>query len=120
MICLKCLTDQRKKARRLSEKQRVFTQMVCLLVAWAVAHGYELTYSQAYRPPALARLYKKLKKGIANSKHCMRLAVDFNLFIGGVYQAKTEAYLPLGKYWKSIGGTWGGDFKRKDGNHFGY
>ncbi|EIH4172001.1 M15 family metallopeptidase, partial [Escherichia coli] len=48
----------------------------------------------------------------------LRLAVDFNLFINGKYQADTDAYRPLGEYWESIGGTWGGRFSRADGNHF--
>ncbi|EOT8011848.1 TPA: M15 family metallopeptidase, partial [Escherichia coli] len=53
-----------------------------------------------------------------NSLHTLRLAVDFNLFINGKYQADTDAYRPLGEYWESIGGTWGGRFSRADGNHF--
>jgi len=45
--------------------------------------------------------------------------VDFNLFINGRYQDKSEAYLPLGEYWESLGGSWGGRFKSNpDGNHF--
>ncbi|MBB9356801.1 M15 family metallopeptidase, partial [Escherichia coli] len=60
----------------------------------------------------------KTGKGIRNSLHTLRLAVDFNLFINGEYQADTDAYRPLGEYWESIGGTWGGRFSRADGNHF--
>ncbi len=60
-------------------------------------------------------------KGIANSLHCQRLAVDFNLFINGIYQTDTAAYKPLGEYWESLGGAWGGRFKsRPDGNHFSF
>ncbi|RAP72898.1 D-alanyl-D-alanine carboxypeptidase family protein [Candidatus Erwinia dacicola] len=45
--------------------------------------------------------------------------MDFNLFINGQYQTDSAAYLPLGEYWESLGGTWGGRFKsRPDGNHF--
>ncbi|HGV6771546.1 TPA: M15 family metallopeptidase, partial [Escherichia coli] len=55
---------------------------------------------------------------IRNSLHTLRLAVDFNLFINGEYQTDTDAYRPLGEYWESIGGTWGGRFSRADGNHF--
>ncbi|ELR1854532.1 M15 family metallopeptidase, partial [Escherichia coli O22:H8] len=60
----------------------------------------------------------KTGKGIRNSLHTLRLAVDFNLFINGEYQTDTDAYRPLGEYWESIGGTWGGRFSRADGNHF--
>ncbi|MCF4091851.1 M15 family metallopeptidase, partial [Escherichia coli] len=65
-----------------------------------------------------AALNAKSGKGIRNSLHTLRLAVDFNLFINGEYQADTDAYRPLGEYWESIGGTWGGRFSRADGNHF--
>lgn len=38
----------------------------------------------------------------ANSVHKQRLAIDLNLFKGGVYQTSTEAHKPLGEYWKSL------------------
>ncbi|HFO5822228.1 TPA: M15 family metallopeptidase, partial [Escherichia coli] len=80
--------------------------------------GYRLTFGEAYRTPEQAALNAKSGKGIRNSLHTLRLAVDFNLFINGKYQADTDAYRPLGEYWESIGGTWGGRFSRADGNHF--
>lgn len=120
MACLNCLEEKRKKAVRLSEKQRIFTQMVGLLINWAFQHGYELTFGETWRTKEQAEWYAAKGIGTLNSPHCDRLAVDFNLFIEGVYQTKTEAYEPLGKYWKSIGGKWGGDFKKRDGNHFQY
>lgn len=100
----------------LSEKQAVFTVMIAQLINWADEHGYRLTFGEAYRTPEQAALNAKSGKGIANSLHTQRLAVDFNLFINGQYQTGTEAYKPLGEYWESIGGAWGGRFK--DGNHF--
>ncbi|CNE70409.1 M15 family metallopeptidase [Yersinia kristensenii] len=103
----------------LSEKQQKFTQMIGMLITFAYANGYQLTFGEAYRTPAQAALNAKAGIGISNSLHTSRLAVDFNLFINGVYHTKTEAFLPLGKYWESIGGTWGGRFKSNpDGNHF--
>ncbi|MDM4069633.1 M15 family metallopeptidase, partial [Escherichia coli] len=88
------------------------------LIHWAQEHGYRLTFGEAYRTPEQAALNAKSGKGIRNSLHTLRLAVDFNLFINGEYQADTDAYRPLGEYWESIGGTWGGRFSRADGNHF--
>ncbi|MCX8311186.1 M15 family metallopeptidase, partial [Escherichia coli] len=88
------------------------------LIHWAQEHGYRLTFGEAYRTPEQAALNAKSGKGIRNSPHTLRLAVDFNLFINGKYQADTDAYRPLGEYWESIGGTWGGRFSRADGNHF--
>ncbi|MGQ6441312.1 M15 family metallopeptidase [Serratia sp. IR-2025] len=103
----------------LSEKQQLFTVMIAQLIYWADERGYRLTFCEAYRTPEQAARNAKTGAGIANSLHTQRLAVDFNLFINGQYQTQTEAYLPLGEYWESIGGSWGGRFKsRPDGNHF--
>lgn len=103
----------------LSEKQQLFTQLVAQLIGWAGEHGYQLTFGEAYRTPEQAKLNAKNGSGIANSLHTQRLAVDLNLFIKGEYQTQTEDYLPLGEYWESLGGSWGGRFKsRPDGNHF--
>ena len=83
---------------------------------FAEKHGYQLTFGEAYRTPEQAKLNAKSGKGISNSLHTIRLAVDFNAFYNNMYLTKTEDYTPLGLYWESIGGTWGGRFK--DGNHF--
>jgi len=90
-------------------KQGIFAQKIARLLLHAEQLGYVLTFGDAYRPP-------EATWGHPNSLHKMRLAVDFNLFINGKYQSDSLAYLPLGVYWESIGGTWGGRFE--DGNHF--
>ena len=102
----------------LSEKQQLFTVKISQLILWADEHGYRLTFGEAYRTPEQAALNAKKGSGIANSLHTQRLAVDFNLFIGGKWQTDSAAYLPLGEYWESIGGAWGGRFSKPDGNHF--
>ena len=103
----------------LSEKQQLFTIMVANLIQWAETKGFRLTFGEAYRTPEQAALNARKGSGISNSLHTQRLAVDFNLFINGQYQTSTEAYTPLGEYWESLGGVWGGRFKtRPDGNHF--
>ncbi|WP_318365980.1 M15 family metallopeptidase [Enterobacter sp.] len=103
----------------LGEKQQLFVVMIAQLINWAQDRGYRLTFGEAYRTPEQAALNARKGSGISNSLHTQRLAVDFNLFINGVYQTKTENYLPLGEYWESIGGAWGGRFKSNpDGNHF--
>ncbi|MBW5852809.1 M15 family metallopeptidase [Yersinia enterocolitica] len=103
---------------KLSTKQQQFTTMVARLITYANEQGYGLTFGEAWRTPEQAKLNAQKGSGIANSLHCQRLAVDFNLFIDGEYQTRTEAYRPLGEFWESIGGAWGGRFKRPDGNHF--
>lgn len=101
----------------LSAKQRAFARMVGLLIEHAYQQGYELTFGDAYRDPRLhGAVGVKAGYGSANSCHKLRLAVDFNLFKGGKYLTATEDYRPLGEFWESIGGSWGGRFA--DGNHF--
>lgn len=103
----------------LGEKQQLFTVMIGNLINWAEEKGYRLTFGEAYRTPEQAALNAKKGSGISNSLHTQRLAVDFNLFINGQYMTRTEDYRPLGEYWESIGGSWGGRFKSNpDGNHF--
>lgn len=103
----------------LSEKQQVFTALVAQLINFAGDHGMRLTFGEAYRTPEQAGLNASKGTGISNSLHSQRLAVDFNLFIDGVYKTRTEDYRALGEYWESIGGSWGGRFKNNpDGNHF--
>ncbi len=93
---------------KLSTKQQKFTQMIARLIIYAESLGYGLTFGDAYAVTG----HKK------NSFHYSRLAVDFNLFKDGEYLTETTDHLELGKYWESIGGTWGGRFNSPDGNHY--
>lgn len=104
----------------LGEKQRRFTELLARLIQWAYDNGFELTLGEAYRTPEQAALNAQKGSGISNSLHTRRLAIDMNLFIEGQYQTQSEAYRPLGEYWKSLDPLccWGGDFSRPDGNHF--
>lgn len=90
----------------LGEKQRKFARMIADLILFAYEHGYELTFGDAWATAG----HKK------NSNHYIRLAIDLNLFKDGVWLKKTTDHLPLGEYWESIGGSWGGRFD--DGNHY--
>lgn len=98
----------------LGEKQRKFTLMVSDLINWAYQNGFELTFGDAWAKSGHSK----------NSFHYKRLAVDLNLFKDGQYLTNTEDHKPLGFYWKSLGGTWGGDFGKNggvsDGNHYSY
>ncbi len=100
----------------LGQKQRKFTRMIADLIIWAYANGYELTFGEAQRSPLQADANAASGRGISNSLHLIRLAVDFNLFRDGVFLTSTEEHRPLGEFWESIGGTWGGRFN--DGNHY--
>lgn len=103
----------------LGEKQRRFTLMAAKLIEHIYASGYQATFGDAYRDPRVHGQMgaKKVNSySAANSCHKLRLAVDLQLFKDGVYLTSTEDYTFAGKYWESIGGTWGGRFN--DGNHF--
>lgn len=105
----------------LGEQQQLFTHNIGKLIIFAYEQGLSLTFGDAYRDPRLAALNAAEKKGIVNSLHTQRLAVDFNLFRKGVYLPKSEDYDQLGTYWKTLDpmNRWGGDFKPvSDGNHF--
>lgn len=94
----------------LGEKQRLFVRLVADLIKFAYDSGYELTFGDAWA-----------RSGhMENSNHYIRLAIDLNLFKDGLYLTTTEAHESLGVYWKSLHPEcrWGGDFKKKDGNHY--
>jgi hypothetical protein len=77
-----------------------------------------MTWGEAWRHPVTAEYMAKQKKGIKNSLHGDRLAVDVNLFKDGKWLQKTEDHKPLGEYWESLHPLcrWGGRFN--DGNHY--
>lgn len=101
----------------LGRKQRKFTLMIAQLIQWAYDHGYELSVGDAYRDPRVHGEVGEAKGyGRSRSNHKIRLAMDFNLFKDGQYLSATEDHRPLGEYWESIGGDWGGRFN--DGNHY--
>ncbi|MGN6347053.1 MAG: M15 family metallopeptidase [Candidatus Nitrosocosmicus sp.] len=101
---------------KMVEKQSKFTQMISDLIKKSYDLGYQMTFAEAYRPPEMAEIYAKDGRGIKNSLHCKRLAVDFNVFKNGNLLTDGKDFEDLGKYWESLGGSWGGRFK--DGNHF--
>ncbi len=101
----------------LGQKQRLFTRMVADLILFAYENGYELTVGDSYRDPRVfGKVGIRKSYSSANSLHKSRLAIDLNLFKDGQFLTRTEDHAPLGEYWESIGGTWGGRFN--DGNHY--
>ena len=100
----------------LREKQSKFAVMIAQLILRARAMGYEVTFGEAWRPPEWAAVMAAEGKGIANSLHIKKLAIDLSLFFQDEFLTKTEDYQPLGELWEAWGGAWGGRFG--DGNHF--
>ena len=118
----------------LLDKQNAFAALAAKLIHRAQATGYQVSLGEAWRTPEQAKftieqvlLNAQKGTGIASSLHIKRLALDLNLFHNGKYLAASSDYEELGKWWEaqstgqgpnSIRCTWGGRFKKPDGNHF--
>ena len=104
----------------LRQQQSYFATLVARLIQYAYGMGYEVTLGDAYRSPEEAKRLARLGAGVVNSLHCKRLAIDLNLFKDGRYLTSSEAHRPLGEWWKRQHPQcrWGGDFARRDGNHY--
>ena len=103
------------------EAQSLHVKLFGILISYAYAHGYELTWGQALRTQAEANANAASGAGISNSLHLIALAVDVNLFRDGVWLTNSSDHLPLGTFWKTLHPLcrWGGDFvSRPDGNHY--
>lgn len=102
---------------KLRDKQVKFAQMLSMLISQAFDMGYEVVVGDVFRD---ARVHGVMgeKKGYGHPSSCHKicLAADINLFKNGKYLTETEDHKPLGEWWESIGGTWGGRFN--DGNHY--
>lgn len=103
----------------LREKQSIFAYKAGQLIHKAYELGYVVTLGDAYRDPRVhGEMGKKVAYGSANSCHKLRLAIDLNLFKDGKFLEATEDHRPLGEWWESQGGTWGGRFN--DANHYSF
>lgn len=103
----------------LREQRCLFTRLICELGVWAFEQpGIELAFGEVVRTQAQAQANAASGAGISQSLHLDGLAVDFNLYINGMWQQNTEAHKFLGDKWKSMHPLcrWGGDFKRADGS----
>ena len=90
----------------LRQRQSKFAKMVSLLILYAYELEYEITFGDAWAKTGH-------RKG---SFHYKRLAIDLKLFKNGRYLTSTVSHEPLGVFWRSLGGTWGGGWG--DGNHY--
>ncbi len=118
------------------EKQALFMRTISEFVPIAYNMGFLLTAAEFWRPEIVAQMYEKLKKGISNSLHLIRLAADLNAYIkiNGEWiwlDGHEDWHIPhlekLGNLWKSLDENcaWGGDFSgengvKKDFNHYSF
>lgn len=112
--------DFLREYNMLSKEQQLFAKDVGILINYIYSQGYSCTFGEAFRTHEQAQIYAREGKGIVDSLHCQRLAIDLNLFKDNNYLDKTEDYQFLGTFWESLSSQngWGGKFKREDGNHF--
>jgi hypothetical protein len=101
----------------LLDAQMKLTRLLPKLLVYAHTSGYEVTLGDAYRDPRVHGDFGEKKSySAAYSNHKRRLAIDLNLFRDGKFLQMTEDHRPLGEFWESIGGYWGG--RHGDGNHY--
>ena len=101
----------------LGDSQRDFARMVGLLLIFIYSQpGYAVTFGDAWAEEGEGRKHSD------DSFHYDRLAIDLNLFYNGTWLKETEDHRRFGEYWESLDSkcSWGGFFKRKDGNHYSY
>lgn len=96
----------------LRKQQAEFSLAVGKLILHAYSLGYELSFGDAWAKLGKGRLHR------IKSKHYDRLAIDLNLFKHDEFLTTTNDHEPLGIFWESLGGTWGGRFN--DGNHYSW
>lgn len=103
---------------QLLSAQQKFAEMSVSLYQFILTKGWKFTYGETYRSPAKAEENAASGIGIANSLHTLKLAVDLNIFIADKMCDTFEDFRPVGEYWESLGGSWGGRFKNQDCDHF--
>ncbi len=116
----------------LSEQQQLFAKNVGELLTFMYGQtNYRCTFGETYRTQEQAEWYAKQGKGVINSLHTSRLAIDLNLFNCSdpdlcIYTENYLAYRLFGDYWEGLdkNNRWGGYFVSKyggkvvDPNHF--
>ena len=108
----------------LHTRQVLFVRCLGRLIQYATERGYELTLGEGFvQSPRRSRDGRFVEDGVhmPDSMHYQRLACDLNLFVRGEYitDSHNMAWLDLGDFWRSLDPLcrWGGDFKKRDGNH---
>jgi len=106
----------------LNRKQARFADCVWRLLRYAFESNQPVIISEAYRTKEQAEIYAAQGKGIKNSVHRKKLAVDLYRYKGGTISWQQEDYADLGRFWKTLNpdARWGGDFRNRDSVHFSF
>lgn len=104
----------------LTEKQHAFAVDLAGLILRFRSFGYDVALGEAWRPGWVAYVYEAFDRGIKESVHCDRLAIDLVVRSGDRLVEEVSELRPFGDFWKGfrVGNAWGGDFKRVDPLHF--
>lgn len=106
----------------LLDRQQIFAKNVSALIIFIFSRNFACTLGEAYRSKEQADIYAAAGKGIKDSLHCKRLAIDLNIFSAAdQYLPNSREYQVFGSFWKGLhpDNRWGGDFiHNPDGNHF--
>lgn len=102
----------------LLEKQHLFARLLPRLIDRAHELGFNVAVGEVERSQAAADAMAAAGKGISNSLHRLKLAVDLHLFLGTSYLTDGTAHQSLGEWWEHQHELccWGGRFG--DGNHY--
>ena len=103
------------------DRQQTFTTNVAKLILYINSKGYACTFGETLRTKEMAQIYARTGKGIVDSNHLYKLAVDLNLFKNGVYLSDAKEYKQFGEYWEQLNqfNEWGGRWKHLvDSCHF--
>ena len=103
------------------DRQQTFTTNVAKLILYINSKGYACTFGETLRTKEMAQIYARTGKGIVDSNHIYKLAVDLNLFKNGVYLSDAKEYKQFGEYWEQLNqfNEWGGRWKHLvDSCHF--
>lgn len=104
------------------ERQQTFTLNVARLIIYINQQGYACTFGETLRTKEMAQIYARTSKGVLDSNHLYKLAVDLNLFdYDGKYVVDFKSYEQFGIYWEKLNAfnEWGGHWKHLvDSCHF--
>lgn len=104
----------------LEKEQYYFLRDIGIFLEHISQSKFMATFGETFRTQQQAEIYAKEGKGIKDSLHCKRLAIDINFFDeNGQYIATGEKLKELGDYWESLDkkNRWGGYFTTKYGGH---
>jgi hypothetical protein len=107
----------------LNAKQARFTYCIAQLIVWAKEElGVDLIGAELYRTPEQAEIYFKQGKGIKNSVHRKKLALDMYVLKDGKIVWDGPEYDQIAVKWRSLDpdARWGGDFRRRDVYHYSF